>query len=153
MERSEEVDGEVLLDGLKTAQIVVESDARVVNENVEGVDLAGRPLDLLNAGDIERQRGYAFIGESECAACSCIDPLRSSPERLIDERPADTAVGARDQNCLVFDVHTVLLFRAAIGLPDLASLLCKTGVVAKTHRCPATFFHPPEVLARMPISD
>jgi len=30
---------------------------------------------------------------------------------------------------------------AAFGLPDLVSLLCKTGVVAKTHRCAAIFFH------------
>jgi hypothetical protein len=35
---------------------------------------------------------------------------------------------------------TVLLFGADLGLPDLVSLLGKTGVVAKTHRCLAAFF-------------
>src|ERR1022692_3879137 len=124
MERSEEVDGQVLLDGVKTAQIVVESDARIVDEDVEGVNLVDRPLDLLSAGHIERQWAYTLIGDCECAACSRIDPLRSATKRLIDERPADTAAGAGDQNCLIFDVHTVLLLGLPSGLPDLASLLC-----------------------------
>src|ERR1700689_5449842 len=119
MERSEEVDGQVLLDGVKTAQIVVESDAGIVDEDVKGVDLVGRHLDLLNAGHIERQWGYPFIGDRECAACSRIDPLRSAPKRLIDERPADSPVGAGDQDCLLCNVHTVLLLGLPLACPIL----------------------------------
>src|SRR5450755_1860642 len=38
IERSEEVDSQLLLEGLGIAQIVVESDAGIVDEDVEGVD-------------------------------------------------------------------------------------------------------------------
>jgi hypothetical protein len=43
MERSEEVDSQALLNGAGIAQIVVESDAGIVDEDVEAVDLADRP--------------------------------------------------------------------------------------------------------------
>jgi hypothetical protein len=39
------------------------------------------------------------------AAHSRIDPLRSTSERFIDKRFADATVSARDQNCLVRNVH------------------------------------------------
>jgi hypothetical protein len=105
IERSEEVDSQLLLEGLGIAQIVVESDAGIVDEDVEGVDPVDRPLDLLHAGHIKRQWGLTFIGDCECAACSRIDPLRSAPQRLIDERLTDASVGASDQDCFLRDVH------------------------------------------------
>jgi hypothetical protein len=46
---SEEIDGQTLLDDVGVAQIVVERDAGIVDENVERADLGSCALDLLNA--------------------------------------------------------------------------------------------------------
>jgi hypothetical protein len=43
IEHSEEVDGEVLPNGVEIAQIVVESDAGIVDENVEDSTLLTAP--------------------------------------------------------------------------------------------------------------
>ncbi len=55
-ERTEEVDRQVLFDHIEIAQIVVDGDAGVVDEDVEGVDLADCPLDLRSVGHVQRQR-------------------------------------------------------------------------------------------------
>jgi len=44
------------------AQIVVDGDARIVNEDIECVDLIDSPLDLRTVVTVERQGGHAFIG-------------------------------------------------------------------------------------------
>jgi hypothetical protein len=43
IERSKEVDGQVLLDSIEIGQIVVDRDAGIVDEDVEGLDLTRRP--------------------------------------------------------------------------------------------------------------
>src|SRR5262245_15077777 len=68
------------------------------------------PLDLRNAGHVQRQGRHAFIVVLQCAvARSRIYPLRTPSQRLFDERPTDATVRAGDQNCLILNVHTVLL--------------------------------------------
>ena len=109
-QRPEEDDGQVLLDHIGIPEIVVEIDTGIVDEDVERFDLGGRPLDLESVGYVQRQGRHAFVGVLKCASRSCIDPLRAPSKRLIHECPAYTAVGPGDQDYLVRDVHTVLLF-------------------------------------------
>ena len=45
-EHAEEVDLQVLFDDVQIAQVIVDRDAGVVDEDVEGVDRLDRPLDL-----------------------------------------------------------------------------------------------------------
>src|SRR5215831_18359137 len=73
-------------------------------------DLARRLLDLRNVGHVERDGRDAFVRVLDCPARCRIYSRRASPECLIDERLADAAVGAGDQNGLIRDVHVVLLF-------------------------------------------
>ena len=45
-ERSKETDGQVLLDRIEIAQLVMDRDASISGEDIQGVDFTGRPLDL-----------------------------------------------------------------------------------------------------------
>src|SRR5206468_3162669 len=56
------------------------------------------------------------------------------------------AAAGDDHTLSVQVLHDYSPFWAADGLPDLASLLCKTGVLAQTHRCPADCFNPTRIL-------
>ena len=51
----------MLLDSFEIGQIVVRRDARIVDENVEGIDLSRRPLDLRSAGHIQGDGRHAFV--------------------------------------------------------------------------------------------
>src|SRR6266568_4766564 len=99
----------MLFDHVRLAQIVVHGDAGVVDEDIQSVDLADCPLDLLGVGDVQRQGRHPFIRMLEWAASSRINPLGSSFERLFDECPADATVRACDQDCSIFEAHIVLL--------------------------------------------
>src|SRR5262249_9210722 len=99
----------MLFDHVELAQIVVDCDAGVVDEDIEGADLIDCPLDLRNTGHVQCQGRHAFVGVLQCAAGARVYPLRPPSKRLIDERPTDAAVGAGDQDCLLLKVHTVLL--------------------------------------------
>ena len=63
IQRSVEVNRQVLLDERGVAQIVIERDAGVVDENVQRTDLLGRPCDLRCVGDIECQRCHPWVGD------------------------------------------------------------------------------------------
>jgi hypothetical protein len=80
---------QVLFDHIEIAQIVVDGDAGIVDEDVEGVDLVDRPLDLRNAGHVQRQGRHAVVGVLQCAARSRIDSFRPPSKSLIDERLTD----------------------------------------------------------------
>jgi hypothetical protein len=101
----------VLLDRVGIAQVVVDRDAGIIDQDIEGFDLTGRPLDLRSAGHVQRQGRHALVGVFESAARSRIDPLRPPSQCLIDERPADASVGAGNHDCLTCNVHTPLLFK------------------------------------------
>jgi len=60
-EQTEEIDREGLFEHVEIAQIVVDGDARIVNEDIECVDLIDCPLDLRTVGHVERQGRHAFI--------------------------------------------------------------------------------------------
>jgi hypothetical protein len=106
----------MLFDDLEIAQIVVESNPGVVDEDIECVDVVDGLSDLRNIGHVQRQGRYALIRMLQWPASTGIHPVRPALERLIDERLTDPAVGPRDQNCLLFDVHRLLLS----GLPSSA---------------------------------
>src|SRR5262249_27323193 len=127
LQRSEEVDGQMLLDEVGTAQIVVVGDAGIVDEDVEGVDLVDRTLDLRIAGHIQRQGSHAPVGAFQCATRSRIDPLRPPLERLVDEGATDAAVGARDQDRLVGNVHSVLPSMGLLLRPGYVSWAAAGG--------------------------
>src|SRR6266567_645619 len=99
----------MLFDHVGLAQIVVHGDAGVVDEDIQSVDLADCPLDMLGVGDVQRQGVHPFIRMLKWAASSRINPLCSSFQRLFDECPTDASVRAGNQDCLIFDVHTILL--------------------------------------------
>src|SRR5258708_10834468 len=58
---SEEVDSQVLLDGVRIDQIIVNSDAGIVNEDVEGADLIDAPLDLRKVRHVQRRWRHTFV--------------------------------------------------------------------------------------------
>src|SRR5262249_800983 len=88
----------------------------IVDENVERVDLLGRPLDLRATGYVQRYGRHTAVGALQRAARSRIDLLRSPSERLIDERLADAAVAAGVQDCFLSDVHSDLLCEICISV-------------------------------------
>src|SRR5580765_2283198 len=97
------------LDGVRVAQIVVDRDAGVVDENVERADGRRRLPDLGEIGDVERQRRDALVAKRHRASHRRVHTLGAASQRLVDERSADAAVRAGDQYCLVFNLHNVLL--------------------------------------------
>ncbi len=138
-EHAEQVDGQMLLDGVDAAQIVIDGDAGIVDEDVERPDLLGCTLDLRHIGDVQGQRRHAFIGDLQRRpAGSGVDALGATRERLLDKSAADAAIGAGDQDGLVGDVHVILLWvQARPGI--CAGLIGETGPEAKTHRSSLTF--------------
>src|SRR5262249_46348597 len=108
-EHAEEVDLKVLFDDTQIAQVVVDGDAGVVDEDVEGVDRFDRPLDLRRIGYVEREGRDAVIGESGWTAASGKHLLRSSSKGLGEEGAADAAVCPSDQDCLVRNVDPVVV--------------------------------------------
>ncbi len=60
---AEQVDGQVLFDGVEIAQIVIDGDAGIVDEDVERADLLDRAVDLRGVGHVQRQRRHALIGD------------------------------------------------------------------------------------------
>ena len=83
---------------LETTEIVVQSDASIVDKDVAGVDFVGRLPNLRGTGHVERQWDHAFIGNCECAASAGIHPLHSSPQGFFNQRFSYTAIGSGHQN-------------------------------------------------------
>jgi hypothetical protein len=91
------------------AQIVVQRDAGVVDEDIESFDLIGSCLDLGGAGHVKGQGRDAPAGVSQGLARAGIHPLRASGESLSDQRLPDAAIGPGHQNRFVCDYHYILL--------------------------------------------
>jgi hypothetical protein len=107
-EQSDEVDRQVLFDHVEIAEIVVDGDAGVVDEGIEGVDLIDCLLDLRNAGQVQSQGRHVFIVILLCAPSTRVNPLHARSKRLIDKRQTDATVGTGNPDCLVRNVHTVI---------------------------------------------
>ena len=91
----------MLFDGAGPAQVIEESDAGVVHEEVERAHLLDRLKDLRGAGHVQPQGPHPRVGVRNDGAHARVDSLRPPSERLIDEGLADAAVGTRDQDCLL----------------------------------------------------
>ena len=104
-EGAEEVDGEVAFEHGTIAQVVVERDASVVDEDVERADYPGSFLDLRRAGHVQGQRGDALVWVGQRHTRAGIHPLRVPAKRFFDQRLADAAVGSGHQDCLFCDDH------------------------------------------------
>src|SRR5260370_1545512 len=76
---------------------------------MKAIDLIDGPWDRRKVGAVQPQGRHTFVGVLQRAACSRIYPLRPTSERFIDERPADTATGAGDQDCLICNAHIIPL--------------------------------------------
>jgi hypothetical protein len=109
---TEEVDGQVALEGGTVAEVGVEAQARVVDEDVEGLDALGGCPDLRGAGHVQCQRRDAPIRVGHGLPRAGVHLLGASAQRFLDERVPDAAVGSGDQNGLVFDGRAVLLIDA-----------------------------------------
>ncbi|WP_291705387.1 hypothetical protein [Bradyrhizobium sp.] len=99
----------MLLDNFGIAEIVVDRDAGIVDEDVEASDRAGCARNLSRIGDIKHQRRHTLVGMLELAARSRLNLACSTPNRVINERPPDAVVSASDQNTLICDIHSGLL--------------------------------------------
>src|SRR5262249_27609801 len=66
------------------AQIILERDAGVVDEDVQSVDLLGGHANLCGVRDVEHQRRDAAVSVKKRLARAGIDPLRASPQRFVD---------------------------------------------------------------------
>src|SRR5216684_161503 len=97
----------MFLQHIEIAEIIVNGDAGIVEEDVQAADFGDCPLDLQNVGYVQCQRRYSFIGNLQRATSTCINPLRSSSKCLMDECAADAAVGTGNQDRLIRDVHNL----------------------------------------------
>lgn len=97
-QRTQEVDGQVPFDYIEITQIVVDGDAGIVDEDVQGVDFGGRSLDLRNTGHVQRQGSDMPVKVGEDVARSGIHSFRASPQGFFYQRLSDTAIGPSYQN-------------------------------------------------------
>src|SRR5205823_7184251 len=95
---AEEVDGEVPFERGTIAQVVVERDAGVVDEDIERFDVLDGCLNLRRIGDVEGQRRDPRIRVNQGLPRTGIDPSGATEQGLLDERLADAAIGPGDQN-------------------------------------------------------
>ena len=102
---AEEVDGQVLLEHGTIAQVVIERDAGVVDEDVERPDLLGRGLDLRRAGHVQDQGGDAPVRVGQGLPRARVHPAGASAEGFGDERLPDAAIGPGHQDGLAVDTH------------------------------------------------
>src|SRR4030095_788485 len=75
----------------------------------ELVDLLDRCLNLRRVRHVECHGRHAFIDIVQCDASAAINSLRTSPESLVDKGPTDASVASGDQDCLLLDIHGLLL--------------------------------------------
>ncbi len=103
--RAEEVHGEVPFEHGTIAEVIKMPQAGVVHEDVERLDLPGRCLNLRRAGHVQGQRRDAPVRVGQGLARTGIHPPRASPQRFLDQRLSDTAIGPGHQNRSVCDRH------------------------------------------------
>ncbi len=104
VERAEEVDREVLIDH-RAVEITAQRNARVADENVEGLDLLDCRADLRSIGHVEGEWHHAPVGMTQGCPGSGVDPARAAAQHLVDQCPTNAAIGAGNQNSLPFDRH------------------------------------------------
>jgi hypothetical protein len=88
------------------AEVIEERQAGVVDEHVERLDTLDRCLSLRSVGHVQGQGRDPPILVHQRLARTGVRPLRASPQRLLDQRLSDTAIGPGHQNCFVCGCHT-----------------------------------------------
>ena len=126
-QQAEEVDREVLFKQVEIAQIVVDGNARIVDEDVERFDPHRLP-----AGSARRWSRPALGASRACpdVAMRCAFPnilFCAASERLIEKRPADAAVRAGNQDGLVRNVHDLSPLNRDLAVPKSTSLQISNG--------------------------
>ena len=76
------------------AQIVVERDARVVDQHVKRLNLRDGIPDVRGVGHVQRHGDDALIGRSDRSARAGVHPPRSPAQCFLHEGPANPAIGA-----------------------------------------------------------
>ena len=94
-------------EGVTIAEVGIEPDAGVVDEDVEGLDSLDCGTDLRRVGHVQVQRRHAPIGVGQRLTRSGVHTVRASPQSFLDQRLSNTAIGSGHQNCFAF--HVVLL--------------------------------------------
>jgi hypothetical protein len=89
----------------RVAEVVVERDAGVVDQDVERLDGLDRRLDLALIGHIEGDARDARIRVGQGLPAAGVDPLRAASQRLLDQCLPDAAIAPGHQKCLAFDRH------------------------------------------------
>src|SRR5277367_5323342 len=105
IERPKEIDGELLLESIGVARIIVEGNACVVDEYVQSADFGRSLLNLRGVSDIQLERRYAIIGMLKVTAYGRVDALHTSLESLLNQGTTNPALATRNKNRFVCDVH------------------------------------------------
>ena len=95
----------MLFDHRAIAQIIVERDAGVVDEDIERCDFLDCRLNLRSVRDVERQRRDTRVGMRQRLARSGIDAPGAALQCFVHKGSPDTAIGSGDKNCFACDVH------------------------------------------------
>ena len=91
------------------AQVFVMVNSSIVDQDIERFDFLDSVLNLSGVGHVQSQLRDAPIGMGKRLARSRIHALRASLQGFLNQCTADASVRAGDQDCLVFDVHNILL--------------------------------------------
>ena len=83
---AEEIHSQQPLERGPIAELVLQRDTGIVDEDVEVCDLAGGRPDLSGIGDVERERRNAGVSVDEGLPRAGVDPGRASAQCLLDQR-------------------------------------------------------------------
>jgi hypothetical protein len=105
---AEEVHVKMLFDESRVGQVIILCDSRIVDQEIELPDLRGCALDVVDAGNVEREMRNARIAMLDHGPHASIDALGSPWKRLVEKRLANTPVGTGDQDGFVRNVHALV---------------------------------------------
>jgi len=91
--RAEQVDGEVLFERGTITEVFVSPQPGAVDKEIERSDALDSALDLRRVGHIQGMGRNAPIRVGQRLARTGIHRLRVSPQRFLDQRLPDTAIG------------------------------------------------------------
>jgi hypothetical protein len=90
------------------AEVVVQPQAGIVDEDVERLHVLDRRLNLPRVGHVLDQGRDAPISVGQGLPGTGVDPLSASPQGFLGQRSPDATIGSGHQDCAVCDFHTIL---------------------------------------------
>jgi hypothetical protein len=81
------------------AEVVLERNTGIVDEDIESVDSLDGCPNLRRIGNVQRQGRDAAISMGKGLARAGIDPLRPSRQSLLNQCFSDAAIGSSHQSC------------------------------------------------------